>query len=53
MKIFYLAKNLVGKNGYLIIDQIAFKRGISPLNTQIINGKIFARNKKKTSFYIF
>ncbi len=32
------AVNVVGKNGYLILDIIAFKREIPPIDLEIING---------------
>ena len=32
------AVNVVGKNGYLIIDIIAYKREIPPFDLEIING---------------
>jgi hypothetical protein len=32
------ALNVVGKNGYLIIDIIAYKREIPPFDLEIING---------------
>jgi len=34
----YEAVNVVGKNGYLIIDIIAYKREITPFDLEIING---------------
>ena len=34
------AVNVVGKNGYLIIDIIAYKREITPFDLEIINGKL-------------
>lgn len=51
------AKNLVGKNGYLIIDQVSFKRGIPPINCQIINdnrlsGKVKWFNVKTRFGYV-
>ena len=33
------AVNVVGKNGYLILDIIAYKRDIPPFDLEIINGK--------------
>ena len=40
------AVNVVGKNGYLLIDIIAYKRDIPPFNLEIINGQCspFLRN---------
>lgn len=34
------AVNVVGKNGYLIIDIIAYKREITPFDLEIINGNL-------------
>ena len=34
------AVNVVGKNGYLLIDIIAYKRDIPPFNLEIINGQL-------------
>lgn len=41
--------NVVGKNGYLIIDIIAYKRDISPFGLEIINGKLNYFNNFKTN----
>jgi hypothetical protein len=39
------AVNVVGKNGYLILDIIAYKRDIPPFDLEIINGNFDFRNK--------
>jgi hypothetical protein len=40
------AVNVVGKNGYLILDIIAFKREIPPIDLEIINGLSYFYLKK-------
>ena len=37
------AVNVVGKNGYLILDIIAYKRDIPPFDLEIINGIVVFR----------
>ncbi len=46
------AVNVVGKNGYLILDIIAYKREIPPIDLEIINGLSVVLLKKKLSLKI-
>ena len=46
------AVNVVGKNGYLILDIIAYKREIPPIDLEIINGLSVVLLKKKLSIKI-